>query len=123
MESSSHEIVTREEARLRRVGIEWKHIHVVDGIPVIIVDTDTMESLITERESGQIFRGRFVCCSGKFWTGSYVDECDVHHFKEGMTEQIAYRFVLGYRIGRAPQTSRYAGYNPRYRVKKNRGFC
>ena len=121
--SSTAEIVAREEARLRRVGIEWKYIHVTDGVPVIIVEERTMAEIISERERGEIFRGRFVCHSDDMnWTASYVDEADVHHFKTDLTERLAYRYVLGYKVGRTPQTRRYVG-GREYRHRTDRKIC
>lgn len=121
--SSTSEIIAREEARLRRVGIEWLYIHVTDGVPVIIVNEATMKDLISEREQGQIFRGRFVSHNeGMDWTASYVDESDVHHYREDLTERLAYRFVLGYKIGRTPQTRRYVG-GRQYRHRIDRKIC
>lgn len=122
--SSTSEIVTREETRLRKAGIRWEHIHVTDGVPVIIVDERTMKGLIAEREQGQIFRGRFVSHSSDAtdWTASYVDESDVHHHRDGLTERLAYRFVLGYKVGRSPQVRRYVG-GREYRHRVDRKMC
>ena len=119
--STKSEIVTREEARLRRVGIQWEYIHVVDNVPVVIVSEETMKGILSERENGQVFRSRFVCADNKGkWIASYVDDADVHHTRDDLTERLAYRYVLGYKIGRDKQTSRYAGYTPKYRYASTR---
>lgn len=102
---------------MRRLGIFYEHIHVTDGQPVVILESKILSDVVSRWESGQRFGGRFVSdCGDGTWSGAYMDQSSEFHHKEGMTESIAYRFVLGYRIGRVPQTSRYKGYQPRYRV-------
>ena len=101
---------------MRKAGIVWNYIHITDNRTVVIVEPSVIDSIITRRENGERFRGRFVAHDGDKWSASFIDERGDHHYKGGLTERLAYRFVLGYKIGRSPQTERYVGYRPAYRI-------
>jgi len=116
--SETDETIRREEIRLKKRGIPFIMIRLADGLPVVLVDPPTMSSIVEERESGKWFAGRFVSCGEDgVWSASYMADSRTHSHREDLTEALAFRFVLGYRVGRAPQTSRYKGYVPRIRGK------
>jgi len=117
--STNDAIIERESDRLRNLSIPFEHIHIADGVPVVTVSKDTLDGIVAARNNGIFIDGRFICCSDGSWSASYLPEPEMHSFKDGMSEQLAYRFVLGYRVGRGQQTSRYKGYSPKYRLKKD----
>ena len=108
-----------EEKRLTDLGIPYKQIMLLDEGIVVIVENDVLEKIIRMRESGKMVEGKFISMSCGSWSGSFLDEYDDHHFIRGLSERLVYRFVLGYEIGRKPQTSRFKGYNPLKRRTKD----
>ena len=116
--SIDDDIRQRECVRLNKMGIRFQQINVVDEVPVTIIGKDEMDDIVQKRDSGRWFGGRFICYIDGGWEGSYVDEFRKHHHVCGLSERLVYRFVLGYKIGRTRQDSRFKGYYPKMRSKK-----
>lgn len=119
MTPSDDMIRNSEASRLDKMGIPCKHIMVIDGEPVAVVDKDAMDVIVNRRNDGRLFQGRFVSNNGDHWTGSYISDGQ-HHFRTGLTEMKAYRYVLGQDVGRKKQSSRYKGYVPMYRRRRHK---
>lgn len=116
---SNSDIVGKESARLKHLGIEYEHIQSADGMPVVTVNTSVMSRIVSSRDSGDLIKGRFVCQTGTgHWSASFIDSNGEHSFRDDLSECLAYRFVLGYRIGRMRQLSRYKGQAPPLRHRR-----
>ena len=106
-------IIDSESKRLEMMNLPFMHINVLDRKPVVLVDDDMMDRIIGIRDSGVQLRGLFVSMNKNgTWSASYLDHDGIHHHRSDMTECRAYRWVLGYPIGRKPLTSKYSGGTP-----------
>ena len=116
---TANNIKEQEAQRLSAIGIPYRQIMVLEEGTVIIVDEDTLESIIRKTEDGEAIYGRFIAESDGVWAGFYVDEYGDCCYRTGLTERTVYRFVLGYEVGRRPQESRFKGYCPIKKRRKN----
>lgn len=106
-------IISTESSRLAMMNLPYRHINVLDNKPVVLVDGDMMDRIVGIRDSGVKLNGLFVSSDDKGrWSASYVDDDGIHHHRSGLTECKAYRWVLGYPIGRKPLNSHYSGSKP-----------
>ena len=117
-------IINDESARLEMMNLPYLHINVLDRKPVVLVDVPMMERIISIRDSGVQLKGLFVSLDENGnWSASYLDHDGVHHYKTGLTECRAYRFALGYPVGRKTLGSRFSGSKPYKLRSKSRHKC
>lgn len=120
MNCDDSDVIYQESLRLNDLGIPYDHIHCSDGKPVVTVDRDTMLSIISMRNRGEVFDGNFISCKGSEWSASFIDQTGKHQVRSGLTECKAYRWVLGYPVGHYTRHSRYAGQTEYTRTRKQR---
>ena len=110
--SSMTEIVTAESRRLSELGIPYRYIHSCEGYPVVIVDVQTMNRVVSSKTPG-----RFVCEVADHCWSAYLSDDGSQQYSYDLSEQIAYRMVLGYHVGRTPTHGRYAHHTKRSRSR------
>ena len=117
MNPNEVELLSRESERMNTLGIPYKHINISDGKAIVIVPSDVMNVIISERDGGKTLPGLFISENGKHWTASRMVR-GKHEHRSGLSECLAYRWTLGYPIGTAQRRSRYAGQTPYRNTRK-----
>lgn len=108
------QIILDEKGRLDALGIGYDYVMCLDGKPVAIVDPVTMAEV---RQAG--IDGRFVSSNQKGWDAFRSDDGNADYI-DRLTECRAFRWVLGYEIGKKPMDCKYSG-QPAFRRRRSAG--
>ena len=119
MNSIESQVIIKESSRLESLGIPYDHIHCSEGKAIVTVKRDVMNSIISMRDQGKIIKGSFIAFNGNEWVASVMDDSGKHRHRSGLTECRAYRWVLGYPVGRKDRHFRYSG-QPNYRNSRRK---
>lgn len=108
------QIILNEKERLDALGIGYDYVMCLDGKPVAIVDPITMADV-----RGTDVEGRFVSAGIKGWNAlRSIDGSTA--YMEKLTECRAFRYALGYEIGKKPMDCKYSG-QPAFKRRRTVG--